>query len=110
MKSIENTPIRNSLFPKDSDQYQQQHLSKLASLKAQQHIEALKKELHMRDLIQYTNYSANVNNKINNSATDPPTTAWLPDLTKSQKNKTYKEVFYNSVCIYIIYIIHLIIL
>lgn len=71
MKCIENSPVRNSLIPKDSG----------ANAAAVKTIEMLKKEILMRDIISLGPCSPTSMNDV----------AWLPDLTKQQRSRTVKE-------------------
>lgn len=63
MKNVENAPLRNKLVSKEP-----------ASVKLLQQVEALKRELAMRDVI---------------AGTDP----WLPVLTKKQRERTIRSAY-----------------
>jgi malic enzyme len=77
MKCIENSPIRNSLIPKDVG----------AGSAAAKTIEMLKKEIMMRDIIAIAQNSGSVLGGMTSADV-----AWLPDLTRHQRIKTVKEV------------------
>eukprot|EP01038_Epipyxis_sp_PR26KG_P008944 gene8944-12061_t len=81
MKNIETHPVRNSLVSKDIN-------SAAVSSKYIQQIDLLKKELVMKDLLMKGSI-------INNYDINPGNT-FLPELTKHQKFKTYKQC-YNMV-------------
>jgi hypothetical protein len=90
MKCIENTPVRNSLMPKEGP----------GNAAAQKTIEVLKKEILMRDLI-ISSVSLNHKPRINGTrisgadqiaGPDSSGSPWMPDLTRAQKNRTVKEV------------------